>query len=82
MIRTVGYCSYGHEAEELWDGVCAEHLGQEGQTRQPSPLRTAWRYVSGLFWCLGYLVSLLIGGVFFTSPFWLAVVFLHTQGVW
>lgn len=80
-LRSVGLCSYGHDGVELWDGVCAECLGQEGQTRRPSPLRAAWRCVLGACWLLGYLVSLLIGGVFCTSPFWIAVIYLHTQGV-
>lgn len=81
-VRAVGLCSYGHEAEELWDGVCAEHLAQEGQTRPSQPLRTVGRYLFGAFWLLGYLIRLLIGGVFCTSPFWLTMVYLHTQGVW
>lgn len=81
-VCAVGFCSYGHEGEELWDGKCAEHLAQEGQTRRPQRLRTIGRYLFGAFWVLGYLVSLLIGGVFCTSPFWLTAVYLHTQGVW
>jgi hypothetical protein len=81
-VRAVGYCSYGHEAEELWDGVCAEHLYEEGLTRPTRRLRTVGRYLLGACWVLGYLISLLIGGVFCTSPFWLTAVYLHTQGVW
>ena len=80
-VRALGWCSLEHWASELWDGICAFHWAQIFAAHRHSTRRTLWRSLLGVLWLVGYVAKLLLGGLCFTSPFWLAVLYLHAQGV-
>jgi hypothetical protein len=83
-LRSAGICLYGnHEAADLWDGKCPEHLRQEQRTIRRSRPRQLWRATLGLLWLLYWLIKLLLIGTYFGVLFGVSwLIATHRFGVW
>lgn len=83
VIRSSGWCLYGpHEAEELWDGRCAQHLASEQRTRRLSRVREVRRLALGTLWLLRLALTLVFVAAFYGGLFGVPVIFaLSRTGV-